>query len=121
MAPSSILQRVALLIPRLATDHEGERLATVAAIERTLKAAGRDFHDLARAFGDQPAPRTEPSTWRGLAAWCRDQDRGQLQEQERKFVNDLVARLVLGGEPTPKQADWLRSIYAKLTSSSGRD
>src|SRR4051812_7190131 len=56
MALTTIPPRVAILIPRLASDHEGERLATVAAIERALTAAGRDFHDLARALGGAPAP-----------------------------------------------------------------
>jgi hypothetical protein len=114
MALVSIPPRIALLIPRLASDHEGERLATVAAIERTLKAAGRDFHDLARALGGQTPPKTDPVTWGRLAAWCRDHDQGRLNERERKFVRDLAARLVLGGEPSSKQADWLRGIYAKL-------
>jgi hypothetical protein len=116
----SIPRRIALLIPRLGSDNEGERLATVGAIQRTLRAAGCDFHDLARALGGQAPPKKEAFTWGGLAAWCRDQDDGRLNERERKFVTDLAARLVLGGEPTSKQADWLRSIYAKF-ATDGRD
>ena len=49
-APSAPLPpKLARLIPRLATSHEGEALATVRAIGRTLSTAGLDFHDLARA------------------------------------------------------------------------
>src|SRR3954463_13482585 len=114
MALASIPPRVAILIPRLASDHEGERLATVAAIERTLAAAGRDFHDLALALrGGAPAP-AESFSWGELAAWYRDHGHARLNERERQFVKDLAARPVLGGEPTSKQANWLRGIYAKL-------
>ena len=121
MAVASIPPRIALLIPRLASDHEGERLATVAAIERTLRAAGRDFHDLARAVAGEAAPKNVPLSWGGLAKWCRDNAHGRLNDRERKFVTDLAARLVLGGEPSSKQADWLRGIYAKLAACDGRD
>jgi hypothetical protein len=42
------LAQVALLlgrlIPRLASEHDGEVVATARAIERTLKSAGRDWH-----------------------------------------------------------------------------
>lgn len=38
------------LIPRLGSDQPGEILATVAAIERVLRAAGCDWHDLADAL-----------------------------------------------------------------------
>jgi hypothetical protein len=38
------------LIPCLASDQPGERLATVAAIERVLHGAGLDWHDLAKVL-----------------------------------------------------------------------
>lgn len=45
------VERLAKLIPRLATEHDGEVIATVRAIHRTLGSAGADFHDLAAAVG----------------------------------------------------------------------
>lgn len=41
--------RLAKLIPRLASDQDGEVVATARAIERTLKADGSDLHGLADA------------------------------------------------------------------------
>jgi len=40
--------KLALLIPRLASEFEGEVVNTVHAIRRLLKADGHDLHDLAR-------------------------------------------------------------------------
>lgn len=42
--------RLAKLIPLLASDKDGEVVATARAISRTLKAAGSDFHALADAM-----------------------------------------------------------------------
>jgi hypothetical protein len=52
---SSISAKVAAMIPRLASGHDGERLATVAAIQRTLGGAGNDLHDLAAVVASEPA------------------------------------------------------------------
>lgn len=49
-----IASRVALLLPRLASDHGGEVQATAAAIDRVLKAGGVDLHDLAKHVATGP-------------------------------------------------------------------
>ena len=41
-------EKLALLIPRLASEFDGEVVATVRAIRRLLEASGHDLHDLAR-------------------------------------------------------------------------
>ena len=119
-ALSAIAPRLAKLIPRLATDHDGEALATVAAIRRTLESAGLDLHTLAEALGE-PAPEREPkaapeppTTWSELAAWCRDIGASRLGARELEFVTNMSARLILGGAPTERQAAWLRAIYERL-------
>lgn len=43
---TEILTKICKLIPRLASDHEGEVVATARAIERTLKAGKEDWHSL---------------------------------------------------------------------------
>ena len=43
-------RRLSLLIPRLASNHDGEVLSTVRAIDRILKAENCDLHDLADAI-----------------------------------------------------------------------
>ena len=107
--------QVSKLIPRLASDHDGEVVATARAIDRTLKAAGADWHDVAAAcerMRDERADGHE-TFWHHVAVWCRD-CRARLSPQEFFFVRDMAARLVLGGQPSERQANWLRSIYAKL-------
>jgi hypothetical protein len=116
-----IAPKLAKLLPRLATSHDGEVVATVRAIERTLKSAGASFHEPAVALTEpvkeivylQSAPQGL-SSWRELAIWCCDNDRGRLGSKERQFILDMAHRLVLGGQPTEKQGKWLRSIYASL-------
>src|SRR5512147_910188 len=54
---ASLAPRLDPLIRRLATNHDGERLATVAALERTLATAKADFHDLAEVIGAGIKPR----------------------------------------------------------------
>lgn len=44
---ADIRERLGKLVPRLASEHPGEIVATVAAIGRTLVGAGLDWHDLA--------------------------------------------------------------------------
>ena len=121
-ALAPIASKIAKLIPRLASDHEGEVIATVRAIARTLEATGRDFHDLADAIGREPKRVIiyrnwgpgDPETWHELAMWLRDHDGGQLKPHERAFVRDMAGRLVMGGKPTDKQAAWLRSLHGRF-------
>ncbi|EYD74087.1 hypothetical protein Rumeso_04340 [Rubellimicrobium mesophilum DSM 19309] len=117
---SPILPRLAKLVPRLASNADGEVVATVRAIDRTLRDAGFDWHDVTSALApalpppERPRWRSETESWGDLANWCRFNGTGRLSLTEAKFVADMSRRLVLGGEPTPKQAEWLRAIYARL-------
>lgn len=120
VALASVAPRLALLIPRLASQHDGEAVATVRAIERILASAGLDLHDVARAIAAPAAPDAiaaptrQPSQsgdWRRLAAWCRDHDGGRLTQKQRAFVADMVT---WRGEPTAPQAEWLRAIADRL-------
>jgi hypothetical protein len=67
--------KIAKLIPRLASDYDGEVIATVRAIARTLYGAGKDFHDLACAVQQETAPANaappaEPQNWSELCLFC---------------------------------------------------
>lgn len=53
----------------------------------------------------------EPS-WHEIACTCRDRQAWR-DEREKQFVLDMLRRTVHGGEPTEKQAAWLRKIYAR--------
>jgi hypothetical protein len=58
--PSDVAERIEKLIPLLGSDNDGEALGAARAIERTLRAAGLDFHALAASI----RPRT---VWRDAA------------------------------------------------------
>ena len=116
-APSSIPPMVSKLIARLGSDHDGEILATVDAIKRTLRNAGCDLHDLAGAIspaaiavGISPTPA---GSWRSQLAYCQARS-FLLREHEREFVRQLAARPRAWTGPFPKQRDWLAAIYARL-------
>jgi hypothetical protein len=64
-ALAPVAPKLALLIPLLASDRDGEALGACRAIGRTLKSAGCDFHDLAAAL-------TTPSPPRRRDAWPPD-------------------------------------------------
>lgn len=118
-----IAPRLARLVPFLASDREGEVLATVRAIGRTLAGAGLDFHALAAALESAPGPQTDPprsgfpaedpDAWHALAVWCESHHCGRLRPNEREFIGDMVFRLE-DHLPTEKQAAWLRAIARRL-------
>jgi hypothetical protein len=125
-----IPEKALLLIPRLASDADGERAATARLIERQLRAAGLDWHDLVtRLKAEPPAPRIiyrdrptgQPQSWHEVATHCRDYGRPVLTAKEMAFVRDMTARLVFGGEPTERQAEWLRAIFAKVRRKTGNE
>jgi hypothetical protein len=130
-ASAQLGDKIAKLIPRLASPHDGEVVATARAIERTLRGAGLDFHTLAKALCERVAPISiTPASWRpafnpaedwaGIARWCRDHDGGFLSEKERAFIGDMLARVHFQS-PTEKQAKWLLGIHSKLQrSTAGR-
>jgi IS5 family transposase len=104
VALATIAPTLDKLIRRLGSNHDGERLATVAAIDRVLKTAGRDWHDLADAVtwrGDD---------WRVMAEFCRGQAH-RLTPREFDFINNIAMR---DCEPSEKQWKWLRAIFSRL-------
>lgn len=57
MAPLPV-EKLAKLIPLLASDHDGEVVSAARAISRALKAATCDFHDIVKALGTSPQPNS---------------------------------------------------------------
>jgi len=120
------------LVPLLASNHDGEVVATARAIGRTLQGAGLDWHHLAQALtmplpqpkpagaarwsADDAKPDHDPADWHGMAKWARDHDDGRLSDRERRFITDMAAPLQMrrGFKPSAKQLDWLTSIYWNL-------
>ena len=104
-----VAPRIGKLIPRLASDHDGEVVATVRAIERTLKSAGRDWHDLARVL--EP-PELAPTDWRALARFCGSHQR-LLSAREIDFLVSISRQIRI----SEKQDKWLRDIAARLRAA----
>ena len=94
------------LIPLLSSPFDAERLATVAAIDRALKAANRDWHDVASATTAQAPPtqwsyepqhRTESGAAQQMRAWLTAVAREDWPNAwTAGFVADLLRRPSLG-------------------------
>ena len=116
-------RKLAMLIPRLASDQPGEVIATVAQIGKILKADGNDFHDMAKAisepqavitkivYRDNPQQRND-GEWMAKAVYCAARPLA-LNQKEMDFVIDMTVKLKYG-DPTEKQAAWLDSIWHRL-------
>jgi hypothetical protein len=55
----------------------------------------------------------EPS-WHDIACECAKHPDRMYGEHEKQFVSRMVRKTVRGGEPTEKEARWLRFIYARV-------
>jgi len=57
--PPAVRDKLGTPLPMLSSDHDGERVGAVAAIERVLKSNNCDWHDLAASIA-APAAAREP-------------------------------------------------------------
>lgn len=101
--------RIAKLLPRLASDHDGEVIATVAAIRRTLEAEGDDLHDLARSIGGTTSVEVISRLldhWIDSAAI--ETNRRMIAEREAERLRDelAVARKALAAAARPEAPRW---------------
>ena len=122
---AALAPRLAPLLGKMASDHDGEILASVRAIRRLLERHGLTLNDLGAAIAAEPVrvvyrdrqPEPDPAAehWREMAAFCASRAE-LLNEREAAFVANM-ARILRrpGAEPTPKQAAWLAAIYERLT------
>ena len=110
MAIYQIALKLRKLLPRLASNYSGEVTATVAAIDRTLRNVGCDWHDLANQIGRTDNGITAPSL-RAMADTLGDVL--SLNNWERKFVADMRRLLTAGARLTEKQEQALRRTYAR--------
>jgi hypothetical protein len=118
--------KLAKLIPRLASTHEGEVLATVEAIRRTLDRAELSLHDLAaRLCAPEPVqprarpkrqPKPEPASDHDAedllakAEWLRDQVGDDLTAKQSAFIATAIRMLRAGQDLSEKQRGWLHGL-----------
>jgi len=116
--PRETMRKVAAIIPRLGSNHEGEIIAAARALERTLASANQGFSDLADAISPQPAvttPFKKPGTdWKQAARWCAVYGVGVLTDRELAFCDDLAASKGFR-TLSVRQDAWLASIMSKLS------
>lgn len=112
--------RLGRLLPRLASDHDGEVVATVRAIRRTLEGAGLDLHDLAERLTQAPVAtaRGEPhragaSDLHAMVHRLRAFALHRLTPRQADFIETAARLLATGRALTPKQAKWLRALHAQ--------
>ena len=110
MIARALAAKIALIIPRLGSIHDGEIVATVRAIGRTLTAANLDWHDLAATVVDglptyrasAPPPRHSgpvPPLWSELdpcdrEGWLAVLGRqGWLSQWDRDFIASIAEQV----------------------------
>jgi hypothetical protein len=116
--------RICKLVRLLSSDIDGERLAAVAGMDRTLKNAGMTFHDLADTVADRivevvkvkevSVDRAAAESWINAANEMLSGTR--LQGHERKFVADMRNKFTLRPtfEPSEKQAKWFLYLHSRV-------
>ena len=121
--------KLAKLLPRLASPHEGEVLATVEAIRRTLDRAELSLHDLAARLcapepvvqprarsKPQPKPQPDPAPDQDAdellakAEWLRDQVGDDLTAKQGAFIATAIRMLRAGQDLSEKQRGWLHGL-----------
>jgi|SRR5215831_6229828 len=117
-ALTPIAPTLAKCLRLLASDKDGEIVASVHAMRRVLNSAGAEFHTLAsliEATTDNPFSRMQPTTARAHAVRvmlraCRECS-GLLTSKELAFVHSMTT---WRGELSPRQFAWLHSLYERV-------
>lgn len=111
----AVADKLARLIPRLATDADGEVVATARAIDRVLRSAGADWHDLSARLMARPI-KPEPTRWTAgdelavMANWLLRYALDDLSDNAADFVAAMTNQLPRR-RPTKKQEQFLRTLY----------
>ena len=108
---------MAKLIRLLASDVDGEVLAAVRALGRTLKAGGCDIHDLAglveapeAGFYDQFDDDDDETEWRFMLDTCTAHVERFTSKEQQLFQTLQHWR----GTPTERQLSWLRALFERV-------
>jgi hypothetical protein len=132
------VDRIAKLVRLLASDRDGEVLAAVAALKRTLAAGGADINDMAAAMVVGLAPRSpakpkqqQPTRWAPPApdttywesmAWWAHFYRQHLSTSDREYVaGTLLGENFDCGRADASMMHRLRNIVDKIEAARSAD
>jgi hypothetical protein len=126
--------KLAKLLRLLSSDKDGEVLAAVAAIKRTLDIADMDLHDLADAVTAgfrRPEKQRTPAAWAPPApdteywesmAWFSHYNRQHLSTSDRDYVHDvLLGRHFDCGRADASMMSRLREIVRRIQAARRAD
>lgn len=130
--PPALAPKLDPLIRRLGTNHDGEKLATLAALERTLAAGGLSFHDLADCVAastqpriivlyrrDPPRPSPGHATHGDYLAMASELDEHpDLSLWEADFVTNVRQALRRGYPLSVKQRRTLERIWDRFADEA---
>lgn len=109
------------LLARLGSDNEGERIATLRALDRQLARAGLSWTDLADRLTAAPVVLGPVGagdvlrSWCAVATWIVARPKWTPSPREADFVGSMCAILSEPStQPTPKQAKRLAGIAERL-------
>lgn len=120
-ALAPVAPRLAKLLPMLSSNHDGEKLAALAAISRALEGASLSWHDLAARVTfegqiEEASPRFTSLDLAGpayaIARWCMAHQSGELNAREGDFLRGFASNP--NWTATPKQRAWLIQIALKI-------
>jgi hypothetical protein len=111
---TQIAQRLKKLVLLLSSDQDGEVVGAARAIDRALRSAGADWHDLVSQL-DRTSTNTSGAAdqfrnWRSMRGFCAQRPH-LLRPREQEFIDHIDSWC---GELTEKQNAWLISIYARV-------
>jgi hypothetical protein len=123
----STAEKLSRVIPRLASNYDGEVIATAGAIDRVLKSDGADFHDLSGtirlgAWGlsivGPDEPEWSPASWRFWILSHRWDDRRTARECQ--FLESMLTWIERRRPLSQKQRWWLEDLVDKIATSGAR-
>jgi hypothetical protein len=125
--------KVAKLVRLLGSDKDGEILAAVAALKRTLGAGGADLNDLAAGLvaGLKKPKRQQPTRWTPPApdtsfwesmAWWAHYHRSRLSTSDSDYVHEVLMGYHFDcGRADASMMSRLRNIVAKVKAAPGAE
>jgi hypothetical protein len=134
--PPAVREKLGKLVPLLSSNHDGERVGAVAAIERVLKSNGFDWHDLTglitspAAATPSPPPHHPADPQDDLGVSMLDHELVSLVEALRaarrftarseEFLDSMLARAGRFDvvHLSPKQKRWLEDLALKAGGPS---